>query len=188
MTFVPFEMTVKAAVVVVFQTAYTLEQTRRDNDKKIGSLYAKMKDMVGALLLYVIPSIHGCLLTSHSLKDMENDKVVAPGGRSIEDRLKSLVELTVRDIKACSNLCDAYKKKRLLAKVLLSTLWDVQLLNFANLFISRREEFVFELTMHTSQGVDKANVKLEVIGATTKEINEQFDYPCLNSGYPLTSW
>jgi hypothetical protein len=181
-------MTVKVVVVLAFKTVYTLEQTRRDNDKKIISLYAGMKDMMGSLLLYVFPSIHGCLLISHSLKDMENDKLVAPDGRSIEDRLKSLVERTADDIKTCSNVCDAYMKKRLLAKVLLSALWDAKLLDFMNLFTSRRKEFVFELTMRTSHGVDKANVKLDAIGDATKELNEQFGYPYFNSGYPLILW
>jgi hypothetical protein len=173
---------------LAFKTVYTLEQKRRDNDKKIISLYVGMKDMMGALLLYVFPSIHGCPLTSHSLKDMENDELVTPDGTNIEDRLKSLVERTADDIKTCSNVCDAYTKKRLLAKVLLSSLWDMKLLDFVELFATRRKEFEFELTMHTSKGIDKANVKLDAIGNTTKEINEQFRYSHLYSGYPLISW
>ena len=175
------EMIGEIVIVLAFKTVYTLEQTRRDNDKKIINLYVGMKDMMGALLLYVFPSIHGCLLTPHSLKDMKNDKLVAPDGTNIEDRLKSLVERTADDIKTCSNVCDAYMKKRLLAKVLLSTLWDAKLLDFMSLFTSRRKEFVFELTMRTSHGVDKANVKLDAIGDATKEINEQYGYPYLNS-------
>ncbi|KAF8477646.1 hypothetical protein DFH94DRAFT_671862 [Russula ochroleuca] len=147
-------------VVLAFKTVYTLEQKRRDNDKKIISLYVGMKDMMGALLL---------------LKDVENDKVIAPDGTMIEDRLKSLIERTADDIKVCSNVCDAYMKKRLLAKVLLSSLWDMKLLDFVELFATRRREFEFELTMHTSKGVDKANVKLDVIGNATKELNEQMD-------------
>jgi hypothetical protein len=174
------EVTREIVVVLAFKTVYTLEQTRRDNDKKIISLFVGMKDMMGALLLYVSTCVHGYLLTSHSLKDMENDKLVAPDGTNIEDRLKSLVEGTADDIKTCSNICDAYMKKRLLAKVLLSTLWDAKLLEFMNLFTSRRKEFVFELTMRTSHGVDKANVKLDAIGDATKEINEQYGFPYLN--------
>ena len=60
-------------------------------------------------------------------------------------------------------------KKRLLARVLLSSLWDTKLLDFVKLFATRRQEFEFELTMRTSWGVDKANVKLDAI-------NEQFAY------------
>jgi hypothetical protein len=169
------EVTGKIVAVLAFKTVYTLEQKRRDNDKKIISLYVGMKDMMGALLMYVFPFIHGRPLTSRSLKDVENDKLIAPEGTNIEDRLKSLVERTADDIKTCSNVCDAYTKKRLLAKVLLSSLWDMKLLNFVELFATRRKEFEFELTMHSSQGIDKANVKLDAVGNATKEIKEQFD-------------
>jgi hypothetical protein len=144
-----------------------------------------MKDMMGALLLYVFPSILGCPLTSRSLKDVENDKLIALDGPNIKDRLKSLVERTADDIKTCSNVCDAYMKKRPLAKVLLSTLWDARLLDFVKLFATRRQEFEFELTLHTSQGVDKANVKLDAIGDATRELNEQFEYFFLCPGFAL---
>ena len=121
---------------------------------------------------------------------MENDKAIAPDGTKIEDRLKSLVERTEDDVKTCSNVCDAYTKKRLLAKVLLSSLWDMKLLDFVELFAKRRREFEFELTMHTTKGVDMANVKLDAIGIgdATKELNEQFGYLYLLSGYALISW
>lgn len=119
---------------------------------------------------------------------MEGDKLIAPDGTNIEDRLKSLVERTADDIKACWNVCDAYMKKRPLAKVLLSSLWDIKLLDFLGLFATRRQEFEFELTRHTSQGVDKANVKLDLISSATREIKEQFGYLCLCFGYALISW
>jgi hypothetical protein len=115
---------------------------------------------------------------------VENDNVIAPDGSKIEDRLKSLVERTADDIKTCSNVCDAYVKKRLLAKVLLSPLWDMKLLDFVEIFATRRREFEFELTMHTSKGVDKANVKLEAI---RKDLKEQFEYIYFCSGYALIS-
>src|SRR6266699_3100963 len=106
---------------------------------------------------------------SCSLKGMGNDKLNAPDGINIKDRLKSLAERTVDDIKKCSNVCDAYMKKRPLARVLLSSLWNAKLLEFVKLFATRHQEFEFELTIHTSRGIDKANVKLDTI-------NEQFAY------------
>jgi hypothetical protein len=164
-----------------------MEQGRHDNDKKIILLYTGMKDMMGVLLLYVFPSIHGCPLTSRSLKDVENDKLIAPDGTlaGTGDRLKSLVERTADDIKTCSNVCDAYMKKRLLSRVLLSSLWDTKLLGFVKLFATRRQEFEFELAMHTGKGVDKANVKLDAIGDATKELKEQFCHLQHYSGYGL---
>jgi hypothetical protein len=180
-------VTGKVVAVLAFKTVYTLEQKRRDNDKKVISLHIGMKDMMGSLFLCVNSPIQLNILTSRSLNGMENDKLIAPDGTNIEDRLKSLVERTADDIKACWNVCDAYMKKRPLAKVLLSSLWDAKLLDFVELFATRRQEFEFELTRHTSQGVDKANVKLDLISSATKEIKEQFGYLYLRSGYALIS-
>ena len=132
---------------------------------------------MGALFPYVIAFIRFPTLTPRSLKDIENNKLVSPGGARIEDRLRSLVDRTAEDIKVCSNVCDAYMKKRPLAKVLLSSIWDAKLLEFVQLFATRCQEFKFELTMHTGQGIDKDSAKLEAIGEATRALNEQFGYP-----------
>jgi hypothetical protein len=67
-------------------------------------------------------------------------------------------------------------KKRPLAKVMLSSVWDVKLLDFTKLFTERRQKFQFEITIHTSQGVNKANKKLDSIEDATRELNKQFRY------------
>jgi hypothetical protein len=168
-----YEVIRSVVAVLAFKTVYTLEQKRRDNDKKIISLFVGMKDMMGSLLLCVIQlsSIQPITLISCSLKGLENDKLITPDGTNIEDHLKSLVGYTVDDIKACSNVCDAYMKKRLLARVLLSSVWDAKLLGFMKVFAMRRQEFEFELTMRTSRGVDKANVKLDIINKQSAYIH-----------------
>jgi hypothetical protein len=53
----PYVVNGKVVVVLAFKTAYTLERRRRENDKKIISLFVGMKDMMGVLLLYVIAFI-----------------------------------------------------------------------------------------------------------------------------------
>jgi len=68
-------------------------------------------------------------------------------------------------------------KKRLLAKVMMSSVWDAKLLDFVKLFATRRQEFEFELAMHASQGIDRASAKLDAIGEATRALNEQFEYP-----------
>ena len=169
------DVTENLVVVLAFKTVYTLELKRRDNEKKIIALYVEMKDMMGVLLLCVVMFTYvPRSLTSRSLKDVQNAKVAGPDGISIEDRLKSLVARTADDIKLCSNACDTYMKKRLLAKVILGPSWDVKLLEFVGLFVKRRQEFEFELSMHTSQGVDKANVKLDNIEHESRALAEKF--------------
>jgi hypothetical protein len=54
-------------------------------------------------------------------------------------------------------------RKRPLAKVFLGSLWDAKLLEFVELFATRRQEFEFELTIRTTRGVDKTNMKLDAI-------------------------
>lgn len=113
---------------------------------------------------------------THSLKDTENDKLIAPDGTNIEDRLRSLVARTADDIKMCSTVCDTYVKKRLLAKVMQGSIWDAKLLEFVQRFTKRRKEFEFELSIHTSQAVDKAIVKLDTVGHETHTINEKYSF------------
>jgi hypothetical protein len=118
-----------------------------------------------------------------------DDNVVAPEEISIENRLKVLVvlvEQTAEDIKTCSNVCDAYTKTRLLTKVFMGSTWDAKLLDFVNLFVQRRQEFQFELAIHTNQGVGRANMKLDTVGDITRGISEQFSNSYFCSVYVLT--
>ena len=122
---------------------------------------------------------HRTVLISSSLKDVENEKLIAPDG-TIKDRLKSLVHRTADDIKECSNSCDTYIKKRLLAKVLLGSSWDATFLEFVKLFTKRRREFEFELSIHTSRSIDEANAKLDTIWNKTHDLNDKLVFPYLS--------
>ena len=172
--YTPCKVTGKLVVVLAFEAVYTLEQMRRGNDKKVIALYVGMKDMMRVLLLSVLTSVHCGTLTSCSLEDVEIDKVIAPDGKSIENQFEGLVERTAEDIKRCSNVCDAYMKKRLLAKVLLCPVWDEKLPGFVTLFAQRRREFQLELTLHIYQSLHKANSKLEEIAYGVKGLDEKF--------------
>ena len=107
---------------------------------------------------------------------MKNDKLIAPDGTSIKDRLESLVTIAAKDIKACSNMCDAYMKKRLLAKVLSATIWNARLLELADRFAQHRQKFEFELTVHITQSVDKANLKLDAMRDEMKAMFERLSF------------
>ena len=117
---------------------------------------------------------------------MQNDQLIAPDGINIEDRLRSIVERTADDIKQCSNVCDTYAKKKLMTKVFLGPVWDDKLLSWVSLFSKRRKDFEFELSIHTSQGVDKANAKLDVIGETTRALDEKFEFLLTSSDRVLS--
>ncbi|KAI0260000.1 hypothetical protein BC834DRAFT_942566 [Gloeopeniophorella convolvens] len=147
-------------VVMAFKTVYTLELKRRDNESKVIALYVEMKDMMTALL---------------QLKDVRDREVVGPSYQKVEDRMKTLIERTAEDIKHCSNTCDTYAKKRLLAKVFQGPFWDQKLLSFVELFTKRRAEFEFALSVHTSLGVEQANAKLDIVDVTTKALNDKMD-------------
>jgi hypothetical protein len=170
------EMIGKLVAVLAFKTIYTLEMKRRDNDKKIIALHAEIKDMMNVLLLCVILSIYYTLLISYSLHDVpaESDKLIGPDGRNVADRLSPLVEQTAEDIKSCSNICDTYSKKKLLAKVFQSPLWNAKLLGYVRLFSKRRQDFEFELSIHTGRGVTEANAKLNTIDIQTTALNKKF--------------
>jgi hypothetical protein len=160
---------------LAFETVYTLVKKRQENDKKVIMLYVEMKDTVSVLLRYVVTSISGyCSTLTHlRLKDVQNEKLIGPDGITIEDHLKFLVEQTAEDIKVCSNVCDAYMKKRPLAKVIQSPCWDDKFMGFAKLFIQRRQDFQHELAVHITQGVDTANAKLDAIEDTTKALDQK---------------
>jgi hypothetical protein len=119
--------------------------------------------------------IHCDKLTYYSLEDVEPDKVVAPDGRGFENRFKSLIQETSDDIMDCSNACDTYMKKRLLAKVFLGPVWNEKLLGFVTLFAQRRKDFQFELTIHINQNLYKANSKLADIAYGVKDLDEKFE-------------
>ncbi|KAI9459300.1 hypothetical protein F5148DRAFT_1319727 [Russula earlei] len=123
-------------VVLVFKTVYTLELKRRENDKKILSLFVGMRDMMGALFL---------------LKDIENDKVIGPNGISLEDpsEKEASGEGVAEFCLGCKTFWNSCSCLRIGAKI-----------------------SIFELTMHASQGIDKANAKLDAIGGA---LNEQMD-------------
>lgn len=91
--------------------------------------------------------------------------------------MKSLVVRTANDIKQCSNMCDAYSKKGPLARVCQGSAWNTKISNWMMHFSERRKDFVAELAFHTSQGVDKANAKLDIIGEKINAMFEQLVTP-----------
>ncbi|KAF9644577.1 hypothetical protein BDM02DRAFT_928516 [Thelephora ganbajun] len=149
-----------AVAVLAFKAAYTLETKRRENDKRVLTLYVEMKDMMAVLI---------------QLKDVSDPKQVAPDGQTIEGRMQELCEAVAEDIKGCANACDTYLKKKILTKIFAGPIWEGRLLEFVGVFTKRRGEFEFALTIHTTVGVDAANLKLDAVNEQTAELSRKQD-------------
>ncbi|KAI0325467.1 hypothetical protein GY45DRAFT_1348843 [Cubamyces sp. BRFM 1775] len=145
--------------VGAFRVVVELDMKRRDNDKKIASLFLEMKDMMEALL---------------QLDSIKEREALGPGGMTIEARMQNLVNQTADDITACGNACDAYAKKRLIVKVIKGSVWETTLKAYIDIFAKRRKDFVFALAIHTGIGVDDANRKLNTLGHKIDAILEFF--------------
>ncbi|KAI0331154.1 hypothetical protein GY45DRAFT_1276344 [Cubamyces sp. BRFM 1775] len=145
--------------VGAFKVVVELDLKRRDNDKKIASLFLEMKDMMEALL---------------QLDNIKDRDAVGPGGMTIEARMQNLVKQTADDITACGNACDTYAKKRLIVKVVKGSVWEGTLKTYIDIFAKRRKDFTFALAIHTGMGVDDANRKLNTLDHKIDTILEFF--------------
>ncbi|KAI0665675.1 hypothetical protein C8Q78DRAFT_1063523 [Trametes maxima] len=147
-----------AVAVGAFKVVIELEVKRRDNDKKVNLLFLEMRNMMAALL-----QLQG-VRPDHAGWD----------GLTVGVRLEDLVKKTAREIKECANACDAYARKRLLAKVFKAPSWEGTLKEYIQLFNDRKNEFCFRISIHTGQGVDSANAKLDVLTAKIGIVFEFF--------------
>jgi hypothetical protein len=107
------------------------------------------------------------------LRDVKDVNQVAPDGQTIRGRLQELSITTAEDIKACSNVCDAYSKKKLIVKLISGPLWEGRLLDYVGLFTQRKEQFLFALSVNTAAGVTAANYKLDNVESMTQEIEKK---------------
>ena len=82
-------------------------------------------------------------------------------GYPLKGRLQGLAVGADKEIRDCANLCDAYRKQRLLVKVLKGPAWVSRLTESAEVLARRRAEFEFALAMHTAANVDHANLIIQ---------------------------
>ncbi|KAG8806128.1 hypothetical protein FRC19_007457 [Serendipita sp. 401] len=146
-----------SVVVLAFKAVITLELKRRSNDQKVIAIKLKMKDMVSVLL---------------DLRSIKDPQQTAPDGTTIEGRMQDLMKRIAEDINKCGNACDTYTKKHVIVKVLKSPIWEGRLAEYGDLFDTHRKEIQFAISLHTTLGVEEANVKLENLGETLKSIEE----------------
>ncbi|EED77713.1 predicted protein [Postia placenta Mad-698-R] len=110
------------------------------------------------------PVIQGSILAhelSGGLKNVKDEAVTAPDGVTIEARLQGLMKQTAGDIQSCGNVCDAYSKMSLLAKVLKGPLWEGTFASFVSKFSQRRDDIEFALSIHIAGKVDGLHEKVD---------------------------
>ena len=64
-------------------------------------------------------------------------------------------------------------RKKILVKIFAGPIWEGRLVEFVAIFTKRRNEFEFALTIHTTVGVDEANLKLVTVDERTAELNQK---------------
>ena len=64
-------------------------------------------------------------------------------------------------------------RKKTLVKILAGPVWGGRLVEFVGVFTKRRKEFEFTLTIHTTIGVDAANLKLDTVNEQTAELTRR---------------
>ncbi|KAF9220899.1 hypothetical protein BS17DRAFT_820097 [Gyrodon lividus] len=146
--------------VLAFKAVVTLELKRRDNDKKVIALKVEMKDMMSILL---------------RLRYVRDPKQLFPDGTTLEGRMQQLMKDIADDITNCGNICDAYTKKSLVAKVFKGPVWETRLADFADTFVRRRQEIELALSIHTTLGVDSANHALSDLQDGLRSVHDKLD-------------
>lgn len=94
-------------------------------------------------------------------------------GSTTAARLTSLCAQTASDIRSCSNTCDTYNRKRLVVKCLAGPAWDNRLGRFVELFVKRREEFLFAMSVRTTLAVEEVGRSVRDVEAVAREGNER---------------
>jgi hypothetical protein len=64
-------------------------------------------------------------------------------------------------------------RKKLLVKIFAGPIWEGRLVEFVGVFTKRRDEFKLALTIHTTVGVDAANLKLDIVNELTAEVSRK---------------
>ncbi|KAM5542287.1 hypothetical protein V8D89_004160 [Ganoderma adspersum] len=133
--------------VGAFRVAVKLDLKCRENDKKVSLLFAAMRDMMAVLAQYV--------------EGYQRTQGHRDGDSTIGQHMQCLIQQAAEDIKNCVNSCNAYVKKSLASKILLSGSWSDNFKKCTKCFLTRRDDFVLALLIHTGQVVNTVIDKLD---------------------------
>ncbi|KAG8826888.1 hypothetical protein FRC17_008058 [Serendipita sp. 399] len=147
-------------VVLAFKGVVALELKRHSNDRKVIVIQLKMKDMVSVLL---------------DLRGIKDPRHVAPDGKTIEGRMQDLMGRIAKDIDECGNVCETYGKKHVIVKIVKSISWEGKLSSYADTFDQYRKDILLAISIHTTLGVESANIKLDNVGENVRAIEDGMD-------------
>ncbi|KAK7678018.1 hypothetical protein QCA50_018958 [Cerrena zonata] len=146
-------------VALAFKAAYHIEMTRRENDKRIKTLYVEMKEMIHVLI---------------QLRDVKDPDVRDPYGYPLSNRLEQLSQKAAVDIKDCANVCDTFARKGPLIRILKGSVWERRLVSFIGRFEKRRTQFQQALATHTALVVESIELTVKAIDARLDMITKLF--------------
>ncbi|KZP16060.1 hypothetical protein FIBSPDRAFT_66010 [Athelia psychrophila] len=150
---------VVAVAVLAFKAVVTLELKRRANDKKVIALHLQMQDMMSTLL---------------QLRDIQQDRK-GTDGRTVRDRLDTLMNDIARDIRNCGNVCDTYSKKHLLVKILKGPIYEGRLSDCATTFTDRQKDIRMALIIHTAVKIGSVTAAVADVHETVESTSEAVD-------------
>ncbi|KAG6906642.1 hypothetical protein DXG01_012817 [Tephrocybe rancida] len=147
-----------AAPVMAFKLVVILDLKRRENNAKVLAVKVQMQSMMSILF---------------QLRDIKDPEETGPDGLTLPGRLQTLMDEIAKYIKECASACDLYMKKSCIRKYLKSFIYETRLAEFATRFSEYETEIQRALSMHTTLGVDAANVKLDKQGARLEDVQNQ---------------
>ncbi|KAK7047651.1 hypothetical protein VNI00_006419 [Paramarasmius palmivorus] len=147
-------------VVIAFKTMISLELKRRENDDKVMALLVKIQDMMKVLV---------------QLRAISPDQKGHKEPFTVQEKIASLCVDIEADIKACGNLCDAWSKKGIFAKLIKSPLYEIRLAEFGDTFGERQKELELALSIFIAQEVRSANENLSQMKESLESTHEKLD-------------
>ncbi|KAI3602849.1 hypothetical protein WG66_011217 [Moniliophthora roreri] len=153
------------AAVISFNAVVILHLKRRENDKKLLAVHARMQDALSVLF---------------HLRKMKHSQELGEDGISVEQRMVHLMSRIDKEIQETGSICDHYRKKNHISKMVKATIYEQRFAEKATLFIQYREELLDALSLHTALGIDAANSKLdrqqEQLGRMENKLDEMLNF------------
>ncbi|OCH84777.1 hypothetical protein OBBRIDRAFT_375996 [Obba rivulosa] len=135
-----------AAALFIVKGVLELYKARRDNDRRVQTLFVQMCE-IGSIL-----------------GELRKRKVLSV-------LILSKVNQLAQDMEKCGKTCVAYGETRPITKFLLAGVWTSRLLNFLDLFKTRRSELQDVLAVDANKQLDSINQSLRKTESVLKQMD-----------------